>query len=73
MIADIEALAAIPIYKGGTLRSMIREISRKYGACGGNNLPFFQQIEEAVFDGNAARLNQLIKDFLKNSDTPGYF
>ncbi len=66
LLDNFKALAQIPIYKGGTLLNLIRQMLKTCGNYNSIYPPILKQIETEVFEGNAAQLKRLIDAALGN-------
>ncbi len=64
ILTELKSLASIPIYKGRTLISRIRQLKQ---ICENSNLSFLsalEDLEKSVFDGNINRFNSIINCIL---------
>ena len=70
LIEGFRELSKIPIYRGGTLRAMIRDMIHKNNTIGARFASTLVQIEEAVFEGNEVRFKTLVNAVLNHSNKP---
>ncbi|MBU2514858.1 HAMP domain-containing histidine kinase [bacterium] len=64
LIQEFKTLSSTPIFKGGTLINRLKKMKRISEKLFPSYLPVLGKMEIAIFDGNGAQLNRLIKSVL---------